>query len=53
MQMGAAGGVSATAAAAAPSYALKYTYDQTTGELKYEAFTSGLAPSDRVLGLTI
>jgi amidase len=52
MQMGAAGGVSA-AGSAAPNYALKYTYDQTTGELKYEASTSGLAPSDRVLGLTL
>ena len=51
MQMGVAGGASGNAPAAA--YQLKYSYDQTTGEFKYEASTSGLAPADRVLGLTL
>ena len=50
--MGAAGGTSA-AATAAPGFSLKYSYDRTTGEFKYEASASGLAPSDRVLGLTL
>jgi Asp-tRNA(Asn)/Glu-tRNA(Gln) amidotransferase A subunit family amidase len=50
--LGAAGGISPTAAAS-PAFQLKYTYDQTTGELRYEASTSGLASSDRVLGLTL
>jgi amidase len=51
MQMGAVGGMSGSAAAAA--FQMKYSYDQTTGELKYEVSTSGLAPTDRVLGLTV
>jgi amidase len=51
MQMGAVGGTSGNAASAA--FQMKYSYDQTTGELKYEASTSGLAPTDRVLGLTL
>jgi len=51
MQIGATGGISGTTVAA--SYSLKYSYDQTTAELKYEASTSGMAPSDRVLGLTL
>jgi amidase len=51
LQMGAVAGPSGAAPAA--SYTLKYSYDQTTGELKYEAFTSGLTPTDRVLGLTL
>jgi amidase len=51
MQMGAVGGMSGSAAAAA--FQMKYSYDQTTGELKYEVSTSGLAPTDRVLGLTL
>ena len=50
-QLGAVAGVSGAAATAA--FQLKYTYDHTTGELKYEASTSGLAPADRVLGLTL
>jgi len=54
MQMGMVGGVSAGAPAAVkPSYGLKYSYDQTTGAFSYEAWTQGLAPSDRVLALTI
>jgi hypothetical protein len=40
-------------ATAGPAFQLKYTYDQTTGEFRYEASTSGLAPTDRVLGLTL
>ena len=51
MQMGATGGTSP--GVTPPSFSMKYTYDQTTGELKYEASTSGLVPSDRVLGLTL
>ena len=52
--MGSTAGVSGTAAApAAPAFQLKYTYDQTTGELRYEASASGLAPTDRVLALTL
>jgi amidase len=35
-----------------PGFKLGYTYDRTTGELKYEVSTS-LGSSDRVLGLTI
>ena len=51
MQMGSVGGVSGGAVSAA--YSMKYSFDQTTGELKYEVTTSNLAPSDRVLALTI
>jgi amidase len=51
MQMGSVSGISGAAASAA--YSMKYSYDQTTGELKYEVATSGMAPTDRVLGLTL
>jgi len=53
MQMGASAGITAGSTAPPASYALKYSYDQTTGALQYDATTSGLAPSDRVLGLTL
>jgi amidase len=33
--------------------AIKLTYDRTTGALRYEATTSGLATADRVLALTL
>ena len=32
---------------------LKLTYDRTTGQLRYEAMTSTMTPSDRVVALTI
>ena len=50
--MGSVAGISATATAA-PAFQRKYAYDQTTGEFRYEASTSGLAASDRVLALTL
>jgi Asp-tRNA(Asn)/Glu-tRNA(Gln) amidotransferase A subunit family amidase len=33
--------------------AVKFTYDTTTGALRYEASTSKMAPTDRVLAMTI
>jgi Asp-tRNA(Asn)/Glu-tRNA(Gln) amidotransferase A subunit family amidase len=51
MQMGSVSGVSGTSPSAA--YTMKYSYDQTTGELKYDVAAAGMAPSDRVLGLTV
>jgi Asp-tRNA(Asn)/Glu-tRNA(Gln) amidotransferase A subunit family amidase len=33
--------------------AVKFTYDATTGALRYEASTSKMAPTDRVLALTL
>jgi Asp-tRNA(Asn)/Glu-tRNA(Gln) amidotransferase A subunit family amidase len=51
--IGATSGVTPAKPAATPLYQVKFTYDQTTGELKYEAAASGLTPSDRVLALTI
>ena len=54
MQIGAPSPAAAgSATAGAPAFGLRYTYDQTTGTLQYDAWTTGLAPSDRVLGLTI
>jgi Asp-tRNA(Asn)/Glu-tRNA(Gln) amidotransferase A subunit family amidase len=50
--MGAAGGVSAKDATAPANYTLEYSYDQTTGQLRYDAKAT-LASGDRVLGLTI
>jgi amidase len=51
--MGASGGISASKdAPPPPQYSLDYSYDQTTGQLRYEAKAT-LAPTDRVLGLTI
>ena len=45
----------AIAAAAAPgaSALVKLTYDRTTGALRYDATTAGLATTDRVLALTL
>jgi hypothetical protein len=54
MEIGAAGGVVAgQTTAATPNFRVRFTYDRTTGELRYDASTSGLATTDRVLGLTI
>lgn len=41
------------AGATTPGYRLKFSYDHTTGEFRYDATTSGLAANDRVLGLTL
>ncbi|MDO8678062.1 MAG: amidase family protein [Acidobacteriota bacterium] len=40
-------------AATGASALVKLTYDRTTGTLRYDATTSGLATSDRVLALTL
>ena len=53
IEMGITGGVSAGPATPVPSARVKFTYDRTTGELRYEASATGLAATDRVLGLTI
>jgi amidase len=51
--MGVSGGISAAKdAPAPPRYSLEYSYDRTTGQLRYDA-TATLAPADRVLGLTL
>jgi hypothetical protein len=42
-----------TADIAISSAAVKLTYDQTTGALRYDATASKMAPADRVLGLTL
>jgi len=39
--------------APAPSALVKLTYDRTTGALRFDATTSGLATTDRVLALTL
>jgi hypothetical protein len=51
LELGIAGGQ--TNPAPSPTYRVKFTYDRTTGELRYDASASGLAATDRVLGLTI
>ena len=48
-----AGGGGAGQTTTAPSAKIKFTYDRTTGELRYEATASGLSASDRVLALTL
>jgi amidase len=52
MVMGPAGGVSAQEPAPAATYSLDYSYDQTTGQLRYEVKAT-VPASDRVLGLTL
>jgi amidase len=53
LEMGFAGGISVGQTAPPASARLRYTYDRTTGEFKYEASTSNIAATDRVLALTI
>ena len=43
----------AGAASPAASALVKLTYEPTTGALRYDATTSGLATADRVLALTV
>ena len=43
----------ATAQLAVGSASLKLTYDRTTGQLRYEAATTGLPATDRVVALTL
>lgn len=53
LEMTITGNAPAGPAALPPSAKLRYTYDRTTGEFKYEATTANIAPTDRVLSLTI
>ena len=53
IELGITGSVSAGPTTPVPAAKVRFTYDRTTGELRYEASASGLAATDRVLGLSI
>jgi hypothetical protein len=50
--MGAAGGIAVKDTAPPPTYRIEYSYDYTTGQLRYDAMATHTV-TDRVLGLTI